>query len=91
MLSEHIHSSLQIPSASGEDEQEILAQNVHVLFPPSAELWWEAITAGDCQLYILEKYTENQLIPLFELRPPKEKKKQNHPTTQTWTSAQKEH
>lgn len=89
MLSEHILSSLLFPSASGEDEQEILAQNAHVLFSPSAELWQEALTAGHCHLYILEP--ENHLIPLFALRPPKEKKNQNHPTTQAWTSAEKEH
>lgn len=50
MLSKHILSPLQFPSASGEDEQEILAQNAHVLFSPSAELRQEAVTAGDCQL-----------------------------------------
>lgn len=73
MLSEHILSSLQLPSASGEDEQESLAQNAHVLFSPSAELWQEAVTAGDCQLYVLEP--ENQLVPLFALRRRKEEKK----------------
>lgn len=77
MQSEHILSSLQFPSASGEDMQVILAQNAHVFFF-SLPLWQEAVTAEE--LYILE--SENQLVSLFALRLPKKKKKKNSKTIQ---------